>query len=115
MVDYRREILYENIYFLPVILNNPPTLTYTQTDWEKEYFFHKDISTMVLSFNSLNSKHFKRYNLRMLIALLIFKVIVPKLEYSFSDKSNMIKYILLTVFNLDISTTFSNVYIFTVK
>lgn len=51
----------------------------------------------------------------MLIALLIFKVIVPKLEYSFSDKSNVIKYLLLTVFNLDVSTTFSNVYIFTVK
>lgn len=70
---------------------------------------------MVLFFNFLNLKYFKRYNLRMLIVLFIFKVIVLKLEYSFLDKLNVIKYLLLIVFNLDISIIFSNVYIFIVK
>lgn len=62
---------------------------------------------MVLFFNFLNLKYFKRYNLRMLIVLFIFKVIVLKLEYSFLDKLNVIKYLLLIVFNLDISIIFS--------
>lgn len=70
---------------------------------------------MVLFFNFLNLKYFKRYNLRMLIVLFIFKVIVLKLEYSFLDKLNVIKYLLLIVFNLDVSIIFSNIYILIVK
>lgn len=70
---------------------------------------------MVLFFNFINLKYFKRYNLRMLIVLFIFKVIVLKLEYSFLDKLNVIKYLLLIVFNLDVSIIFSNIYILIVK
>lgn len=70
---------------------------------------------MVLFFNFLNLKYFKRYNLKMLIVLFIFKVIVLKLEYSFLDKLNVIKYLLLIVFNLDVSIIFSNIYILIVK
>lgn len=70
---------------------------------------------MVLFFNFLNLKYFKRYNLRMLIVLFLFKVIVLKLEYSFLDKLNVIKYLLLIVFNLDVSIIFSNIYILIVK
>lgn len=70
---------------------------------------------MVLFFNFLNLKYFKRYNLRMLIVLFIFKVIVLKLEYSFLDKLDVIKYLLLIVFNLDVSIIFSNIYILIVK
>lgn len=51
----------------------------------------------------------------MLIVLFIFKVIVLKLEYSFLDKLNVIKYLLLIVFNLDVSIIFSNIYILIVK
>lgn len=70
---------------------------------------------MVLFFNFINLKYFKRYNLKMLIVLFIFKVIVLKLEYSFLDKLNVIKYLLLIVFNLDVSIIFSNIYILIVK